>query len=155
MFWPNQSALLNATHRVKKGLQNSVGQYGIISLEVPLSTRHIMVTDYSYVEADKWSNGNNTVFYNGDQLVQSFFKSISDVSGRNLLRDTVDISVDIVKFRPFGVHYIHQYDDGNTVSVFLFLYHTLPILFTDFLIKYFMAFNHFLICLFYDSFVVF
>ncbi|KAG6459272.1 hypothetical protein O3G_MSEX011302, partial [Manduca sexta] len=113
LFWPNKTATVNTTHNyVKRG--NGFQQTGQISLSIPLSTQHLVNTEYYYLEADKTSIGNATIDLDQDRFAKGSFHRVLSKSGRNLDLATTNIEVENVH-TPVGVKYIHEYDEtGNT-----------------------------------------
>lgn len=109
---------MNTTHRYYKQDQG-FKQTGLISLSIPLNSQHLVNTEYYYIQADKWSNGNATVDLDKERFVQGSFNQILSKSERNLDLATTDIEVENVH-TPVGVKYIHEYDNtGNVVSILI------------------------------------
>ncbi|CAB3225976.1 unnamed protein product [Arctia plantaginis] len=113
LFWPNKTAAVNTTHRYNKQDQG-FKQRGQISLSIPLNSQHLVNTEYYYIQADKWSNGNATIDLDKERFVKGSFNQILSKSVRDLDLATTDIEVENVH-TPVGVKYIHEYDNtGNT-----------------------------------------
>ncbi|XP_028030625.1 uncharacterized protein LOC114243361 [Bombyx mandarina] len=115
LYWPNKTASVNTTHQYSKDA-GGFKQTGQIALSVPLSTQHLVNTEYYYLQGDKSSNGNATVDLDGDRFVKGSFKQILSKSERNLDLATTDIEVENVH-TPVGVKYIHEYDETGKVDV--------------------------------------
>lgn len=49
LYWPNKTASLNSTHQYT-AMGEGFAQNGQISLSVPLSTQHEVITDYYYIQ---------------------------------------------------------------------------------------------------------
>ncbi|XP_045454917.1 apolipophorins [Melitaea cinxia] len=114
LFWPNNTATINTTHKYQK--QNAgFTQNGAISLSIPLSTQHLVNTEYFYVEEDKWSNGTATIDFDRERFVKFFFDKVLSKSDRNLDLATMNIKVENAH-KPVGVKYIHEYDTTGNID---------------------------------------
>lgn len=75
-------------------------------------------TEYFYEEEDKRSKGNATIDFDRERFLEVFFNKILSKSERNLDLASMNIEVENVH-TPFGVKYVHEYDDvGSIVSLF-------------------------------------
>ncbi|XP_022117827.2 uncharacterized protein LOC110995124 [Pieris rapae] len=115
LFWPNHTTSINTTHTYQKQ-QNGFTQTGTIALSIPLSTQHLVSTDYFYIQGDKWSNGNTTIDFDSERFVKGSFNQILSKSDRNLDLATTDIEVEN-EHTPVGIKYIHEYDDTGDTDV--------------------------------------
>ncbi|XP_047539341.1 uncharacterized protein LOC125072709 [Vanessa atalanta] len=114
LFWPNKSASLNTTHKYIKQ-DNGFTQLGTISISVPLNTQHLVNTEYFYVEEEKSSNGNATIDFDRERFIEFFFDKVLTKSDRNLDLATMNIKVENAH-TPFGVKYIHEYDNTGNID---------------------------------------
>ncbi|GBP16851.1 Apolipophorins [Eumeta japonica] len=115
LFWPNKSTSINTTHKYTKQSEGFT-QSGEISLEIPLSTKHLVNTQYHYVQESKLSRGDATVDFDGERFGKGFFKQVLSKSQRNLDLATTDIEVENAH-TPVGVKYIHEYDGTGNIDV--------------------------------------
>ncbi|XP_077295548.1 apolipoprotein lipid transfer particle [Arctopsyche grandis] len=115
LFWTNDTALLNSTHKVQEN-GDSVVQSGVVAVEFPLSTRHFLIGDYNYHLGKSWSKGNVKMYHNSKQFVDGNFKKATDLGEKDLIRDTVDMDINN-EFSPVGIHYVHQYDSSGNIDI--------------------------------------
>ncbi|XP_026331633.1 uncharacterized protein LOC113238980, partial [Hyposmocoma kahamanoa] len=115
IFWPNKTVSINTTHHYKKEGPGFT-QNGVVSISLPLNTQHLVHTQYYYIQGDKWSNGNTTIEFDGEQFVKGSFKQILRTSDRNLELATTDIEVEN-EHTPVGIKYIHEYDSTGNIEV--------------------------------------
>ncbi|XP_013168741.1 PREDICTED: uncharacterized protein LOC106118616 [Papilio xuthus] len=115
LFWPNKTASVNTSHVYTKQ-ENGFTQTGTISLSVPLSSQHLVNTEYYYVQGDKASNGNATIDFDHERFVKGSFVQVLSKSERNLDLATTDIEVENVH-TPVGVKYIHEFDSTGNIDV--------------------------------------
>ncbi|XP_075986269.1 apolipoprotein lipid transfer particle [Anticarsia gemmatalis] len=115
LFWPNKTASVNTTHRYNK-LKNGFTQFGDVSLSIPLSSQHLVKTDYYYIQGEKNSNGNATIDLDGERFVKGSFNQVLSKSARNLDLAVMDIEVENVH-TPVGIKYIHEFDGTGNIDV--------------------------------------
>ncbi|XP_018566495.1 uncharacterized protein LOC108907336 [Anoplophora glabripennis] len=132
VFWQGNDAVLDSKCDIKsQGMSSERNLKGVLTVELPLATRHVAFMDYEYDKKPKNSMGHAVVKYNGTNVLDGTYKSVTE-SKVGINKDKIHVELQN-KLVPVGADYIHtqesdssKEDKANMPNVdnkYLHLYH--------------------------------
>ncbi|VVC30431.1 Hypothetical protein CINCED_3A001550 [Cinara cedri] len=115
VFWPQHSALLNATN-AKTLKKNSTMNIGEILLQFPIDKKyHVGRFEFKYEDMTKEIVGDSRVVYDEVKIIEGNFTRKFSVHETYFLDDAIDVTVQN-KMLPLGVKYLHRINNESHVA---------------------------------------